>query len=106
MKKISVIALALVASTVVLSGCGEKKIEPNNYYCTGSFEGGKYDREDLEELARQGRIDNVTDFLEQCEIKNQDLTVMSYLHCKIRHLSAITLDLVLPLKKKLKTTNA
>ena len=69
MKKISVIALALVASTVVLSGCGEKKIEPNNYYCTGSFEGGKYDREDLEELARQGRIDNVTDFLEQCEIK-------------------------------------
>ena len=30
MKKISVIALALVASTVVLSGCGDKKIEPNN----------------------------------------------------------------------------
>lgn len=69
MKKFSLIALSLVASTVVLSGCGEKKIEPNNYYCTGSFEGGKYDREDLEELARQGRIDNVTDFLEQCEIK-------------------------------------
>lgn len=69
MKKLSVIALTLVASTVVLSGCGEKKIEPNNYYCTNSFDGGKYDREDLEELARQGRIDNVTDFLEKCEVK-------------------------------------
>ena len=69
MKKISVIALALVASTVVLSGCGEKKIEPNNYYCTNSFEGGKYNREDLKELARQGRIDNVADFLEQCKVK-------------------------------------
>ena len=34
MKKFSLIALSLVASTVVLSGCGEKKIEPNNYYCT------------------------------------------------------------------------
>ncbi len=62
MKKFSLIALSLVASTVVLSGCGEKKIEPNNYYCTNSFEGGKYNREDLKELARQGRIDNVADF--------------------------------------------
>lgn len=69
MKKLSVIALTLVASTVVLSGCGEKKIEPNNYYCTGSFHGGKYDREELEELARKGKIDNVEDFLEQCRLK-------------------------------------
>lgn len=69
MKKISVIALSLAVSTVVLSGCGEKKIEQNNYYCTNSFEGGKYNREDLKELARQGRIDNVDDFLEQCKIK-------------------------------------
>lgn len=70
MKKISVIALALVASTVVLSGCGEKKIEPNNYYCTTPFDGGKYGAiEALKELARQGKIDNASDFLEQCKVK-------------------------------------
>ena len=70
MKKISVIALALVASTVVLSGCGEKKIEPNNYYCTSPFDGGKYGtKEALKELARQGRIDDATEFLKQCKVK-------------------------------------
>lgn len=68
MKLYSVIAVTL-AATVTLSGCGEKKIEPNNYYCTGSFHGGKYDREELEELARKGQIDNVEDFLEQCRLK-------------------------------------
>lgn len=68
MKLYSVIAVTL-AATVTLSGCGEKKIEPNNYYCTGSFHGGKYDREELEELARKGKIDNVEDFLEQCRLK-------------------------------------
>ena len=68
MKLYSAIAVTLVA-TVTLSGCGEKKIEPNNYYCTGSFHGGKYDREELEELARKGQIDNVEDFLEQCRLK-------------------------------------
>ena len=68
MKLYSVIAVTL-AATVTLSGCGEKKIEPNNYYCTGSFHGGKYDREELEELARKGQIDNVDEFLEQCRLK-------------------------------------
>ncbi|MGN0916030.1 MAG: hypothetical protein ACI4NE_06745 [Succinivibrio sp.] len=68
MKFYSVIAVTLVA-TVTLSGCGEKKIEPNNYYCTGTFHGGKYDREELEELAKKGQIDNVEDFLEQCRLK-------------------------------------
>ena len=68
MKLYSVIAVTL-AATVTLSGCGEKKIEPNNYYCTGSFHGGKYDREELEELARKGQIDNVEEFLEQCRLK-------------------------------------
>lgn len=68
MKLYSVIAVTL-AATVTLSGCGEKEIEPNNYYCTGSFHGGKYDREELEELARKGKIDNVEDFLEQCRLK-------------------------------------
>lgn len=68
MKLYSVIAVTL-AATVTLSGCGEKKIEPNNYYCTGSFHGGKYDREELEDLAKKGQIDNVEDFLEQCRLK-------------------------------------
>lgn len=70
MKKLSVIALTLVASTVVLSGCGEKKIEPNNYYCTNPFDGGKYGtKEALKELARQGRIDDASEFLKQCKVK-------------------------------------
>lgn len=68
MKLYSVIAVTL-AATVTLSGCGEKKIEPNNYYCTGAFHGGKYDREELEDLAKKGQIDNVEDFLEQCRLK-------------------------------------
>lgn len=62
MKKLSVIALTLVASTVVLSGCGEKKIEPNNYHCT-------YDREELESLSRQGKIDDVTKYIKECRVK-------------------------------------
>ena len=67
MKKFSLIALSLVASTVVLSACGEKKIEPNNYYCTNPFDGGKYGtKESFKELARQGRIDDPSDFMSQC----------------------------------------
>lgn len=53
MKKFSLIALSLVASTVVLSGCGEKKIEPNNYYCTTSVVAGGFGREELEALAKK-----------------------------------------------------
>lgn len=67
MKKFSLIALSLVASTVFLSACGEKKIEPNNYYCTNPFDGGKYGtKESFKELARQGRIDDPSDFMSQC----------------------------------------
>lgn len=70
MKKFSLIALSLVASTVFLSACGEKKIEPNNYYCTNPFDGGKYGtKEALKELARQGRIDDASEFLKQCKVK-------------------------------------
>lgn len=61
MKLYSVIAVTLVA-TVTLSGCGEKKIEPNNYHCT-------YDREELESLSRQGKIDDVTKYIKECRVK-------------------------------------
>lgn len=69
MKKFSLIALSLVASTVVLSGCGEKKIEPNNYYCTTSVVAGGFGREELEALAKKGRIDNAYEFIQQCKSK-------------------------------------
>lgn len=69
MKKFSLIALSLVASTVVLSGCGEKKIEPNNYYCTSSVVAGGFDREELESLVQKGRIDNAYEFMQQCKTK-------------------------------------
>ena len=69
MKKFSLIALSLVASTVVLSGCGEKKIEPNNYYCTTSVVAGGFGREELEALAKKGRIDNAYEFIQQCKAK-------------------------------------
>ena len=68
MKKIGVIALALVTS-VVLSGCGDKKIEPNNYYCTKSIDGGDYSSYELGKLAEQGRIESVKEFYKQCRIK-------------------------------------
>ena len=69
MKKLAVIALTLEASTVVLSGCGEKKIEPNNYYCTTSVVAGGFGREELETLAQKGRIDNAYEFIQQCKAK-------------------------------------
>lgn len=69
MKKISVIALALVASTVVLSGCGDKKIEPNNYYCTSSIVEGGFDLEELDALAQKGQIDDASEFILQCKVK-------------------------------------
>ena len=69
MKKISVISLSLVATSVALSGCGEKKIEPNNYYCTTSVVAGGFDREELEALAQKGRIDDAYEFIQQCKAK-------------------------------------
>lgn len=69
MKKFSLIALSLVASTVFLSACGEKKIEPNNYYCTSSVVAGGFDREELEALVQKGRIDNAYEFMQQCKTK-------------------------------------
>lgn len=69
MKKFSLIALSLVASTVFLSACGEKKIEPNNYYCTSSVVAGGFDREELESLVQKGRIDNAYEFMQQCKTK-------------------------------------